>query len=535
MFQVSYTAIPIDYSKSKYQEKVDKDQIDPQLIDPKIPVNRRPPPVKVAPPAITQNLKSLFESGEFTDLHKAHKKEIHINRKGSGVHENEPVPLEGVIRESDFDEESESVERGITNNLIEEWKMKGKDDKKKKVVKKPISINKEGKGPAVLENDPKVRKDVVRETDENDKLPDSGVADKAKQQLEEKTAAEEPKAKEPIDLPPARPGTVFENEPVVRDDVIREEDSDTTAVNIETGKAKNLAGFWANQSDEVKLEKKTIVIDRDSTPAVLENEPVVLDGVVRSSDQDTSETAIDLEEGRTKNLAGYWKNKMTDDEKPIKPKEPIKLDVAETSSAGIVENEPAVREDVVKCGEVNEDVIPGDPGRTKKMASMFLATEDDSRKGPKEMIHIDRSVGAVVTENEPVTLDDGVVRSAPEDGTVDLEGGHTKNLLNHWVKQEEDAAAPKTSTSKVALENKEPLWVAENTDAVKDSGVYENEPEQRDNVSRETDNLEAPDMLQEDHTKTLRNRWKQMEANAQDEKNAPPQVKPRPRVKKLWD
>ena len=431
-------------------------------------MNRRPGPEKVAPPAITQNLKSLFESGEFTDLHKPHKKEVHINRKGSVVHENEPIALEGVIRESDFDVDIESVERGSANRLIEEYRMKGKEDLKKvHKVKKQITINKDGKGPSSVENDPKIRKDVVRETDEVDKLPESGVAEKAKQKLEEKTAKEEPKPKDPIDLPPARPGTVFENEPVVRDDVVREEDSDTTSISVESGIAKNLAGFWAIQTDEVKLEKKIIVIHREESPTVIENTPVMLDGVVRSSDQDASENAIDLEEGRTKNIAGIWKNRMTDDEKPIKPKEQIKLPTDEFSkdTSSVIENQPAVLTDVVKSGELQDDVIPGDPGRTKKMASMFTNLEEDTRKGPKEMIHIDMSVGGIVLENEPVALDDSIVRYEPEPGDngVHLEGGHTKNLLSHWVKHEEDAASPKTSTSKVALDNKEPLWEAKSS------------------------------------------------------------------------
>ena len=69
----------------------------------------------------------------------------------------------------------------------------------------------------------------------------------------------------------------------------------------------------------------------------------------------------------------------------------------------------------------------------------------------------------------------------------------------------------------------------------KELGVYENEPEQRDNVARESDNLEDPDMIEDAHTKSLRNRWKQMEVEAHGDKNIAPQVKPRPRVKKLWE
>jgi len=57
----------------------------------------------------------------------------------------------------------------------------------------------------------------------------------------------------------------------------------------------------------------------------------------------------------------------------------------------------------------------------------------------------------VLAENDPAQLNPDVVRStggSSWDDVTELEAGRTRNLLQHWKSTEEDAAQPKTSTTR---------------------------------------------------------------------------------------
>jgi hypothetical protein len=69
----------------------------------------------------------------------------------------------------------------------------------------------------------------------------------------------------------------------------------------------------------------------------------------------------------------------------------------------------------------------------------------------------------VLAENQPIELSPDVVRSSGGsswDDVAELEAGRTRNLLQHWRAAEEDAAIPKTSTTRYQGGAK-PLWILE--------------------------------------------------------------------------
>jgi len=91
-------------------------------------------------------------------------------------------------------------------------------------------------------------------------------------------------------------------------------DSGTGSGPLSPGRTKGLAGFWATQNDEVKVSRKKR-LEAVETPAaaetVAENVPRRLDGVVRAEDPGEWQKPMEMETGRTRNVASAFQQQRT--------------------------------------------------------------------------------------------------------------------------------------------------------------------------------------------------------------------------------
>ena len=441
----------------------------------------------------------MFESGHLPDLHPTKKTTIDEPAPESGVYENKPVELEGVVRSSDVNMEGEELQKGMTKNLLDEWKKKGEEDDTHKELQMINVAEDEGR---IIENEPVMRTDVVRECDihpSDELVIEKGYTKNLKEQL--LSQKDKPKERKVIKLVENEEvETVFENTPVPLEGVVRADD-ETDDTHFERGKAKNLASYFLTRNDEVTVKKEPVRIERDNVgPTVLENEPEVLEGVVRASDPPRDEIGIKLSKGHAKNMASQWQ-KQNEDEAPRAVKQPIKIEMANQGPT-VVENEPIELEGVVRCDTVVEDVIPGNRGRTKDIADIFMKGDEQTASAPKRPIEIEKAEGPVVLENQPAPVAEGVVRSDTYTDDVTLQKGHTKSLLRQWSTKQEENASPKRPDGK-------PAWVKEIEAAKESGGVYENEPVENDDVVRETDvpDCEKSQCIPDNYTASLKTMW----------------------------
>lgn len=515
----------LEYTKNKYVEKVQEEK------DPRKesgaggsslpPVVNRCEPEKVAPPEIAKSLRSMFETGNFVDLHRPKKvNPLEEYSSEGGVFENEPEVREDLIRSGDSDEVEMDTTRlkksGMTKNLLSKWEVPKDEPKKpsKGGKKKDMVEVAEDEG-SIAENKPKKRENVVRGEDTNptEVLPGKGSAKKAKAKLT--TKKEKTKDSQQVKLTESEGApTVFENEPEDHGDVAREHD-DHEQLEFEKGRIKNLTGFFLAQTDDVKVVKKKIIIERDTEPTVLENEPEIRPDVIRSDDISDVDKAIQFEAGRTKNMASFWKTKHDEEESEASklPKKPVKLDIAK-DGASVSENQPQVRPDVIRHDDKEEYIVTG-PGHAKNIASRFLKQKDDQEKKPKEKIKLERSEGPCIIENQPVEVQGDIVRATQPGEQVVLESGRTRNLLQHWIATEEDASRPKTSTEAVEQGSK-PRWVMEIESARVDKSVYENEPESPDDDIVRAIDEDHSVVVPEKHTKGMANMWKKRQEEEEE-------------------
>ena len=430
---------------------------------------------KVAPPPIAHNVRAMFESGQIPDLHEI-KKTTHIDidqAPGSGVYENDPQQLEGVVRASDVNMSGETFERGKTKNIVNDWKYKGQYQPKAQV---PINIA-EDEG-CVRENEPIIRDDVIKSGMPDNyevELPKRGYAKGVLTKWGTRQEAPQKKEIRLIEGDVTEP-IVAENQPMIRDDVVHSEDVNDD-VQFEVGKIRNLTGYWATRTDDVNVEKKMDDID------------------------------VRVNQVRNQFLQQAQGSGGS--------KQPFVMDLAENGPS-VVENEPSMLdENIVRSSTYVEEVVPGERGRIRNMTNRFSNPQDAPRQ--RRQIVIDRADGPCVVENEPIQLDDNIVRADMQSDIVSVDSGHTRSLMNKWKYFEADAATTKTSTSMSG----KPAWILE-MDAAPDSGVYENEPEERPELIREgDDNSEAGMEL---HTKEVKKLWSSIEHHHDDQRTKTPEV-----------
>ena len=493
------------------------------------PKRERPVPInrivvkKIAPPKKTKDVANVYETGDFCDLHYAVKHDLSKEKVPEhGVYENQPGVREGVYRETDYAQD-EFIEPGTLGALINDWKMKGKQTLLG-ARKTPIAIDKNNTGPELLENEPIELEGVVRERDSNESAlkPQEGTA---KNLLDVWVNASDTVSVErkPITLveDPSAP-TVFESEPTVREGVIRNTDKIEDAT-LEQGGAKGLVGYWKTVTDDVNVERRPVNV-REGKEIVLESQPIVREGVVRETDKGEDLSAQLLAEKKAKMLKeAYLEAQRLAAEHKGKA---VVLDLAQ--DGGVLENEPSVRTDVVKSDVTLEDFVPKEK-HTKKLLNRYMEiAASDQWGGSRGPIEIDRS-GGIICENEPAALADGIIRGGGAGhGEVNFEEGKTRSMVDQW-RNKGDAEFKRHFEGK-------PKWVQE-IEQAQEAGVYENEPTVREGVLREADVYQPVGFsVPTEITKGMKDMWLNREAYEEERlrqmRENKPEVRPK---KKLFD
>ena len=518
LFQLRYTSVGVDYTKSQYQDKASRDIGDiPPSRSPGTPskwdndsskllppiVNRAPPVEKIAIPEITKNVRALFEKGNFDDEHRPKKIVINIrDAPDGGVYENEPEHMEGVVRETDIapDEQDVCLTAGHTKDIMDKYTRASEETP---VQRAPINLA-EDDG-AILESQPVIRTDVVRESDhvQEDVMLERGKAKSLRDRFT--NYKEAPKERKVIKLfeDDQASQVVVENTPEpVREDIIRSNPEDN-AINIEAGNAKNLKGFWSSTKEYVQENKGPINVS-EGQAIILESQPTVRDDVVRESDLYDGQQ-LNIESGSNKNLQAIWEQKQLEDAEDNRTsKQPFKLDIAPEGPV-VLENEPEVRHDVCR-GDTEEEVVPIQRGHIRNIAGVFRPKEEEAPRGPREMIKIERGDEECVIENEPEELMGDVIRSC-DPNVVKVESGRTNTMVDYWKKTQEEEDMPKETNG-----NAKPKWLLE-MEAAKlqaQSEVYENDPEVREDMERdECDPNEHVSVIPQGKGQSMKALWAQ--------------------------
>ncbi len=454
---------------------------------------------KVTAPKKTSEVAHVYETGDFCDLHYAVKHDLSKEKVPEhGVYENQPGTREGVFRETDYIQD-EVIVPGTLGALINDWKMKGKPTLLG-ARKAPIDIDKQNTGPELLENQPVELEGVVRERDshEDSLKPQAGTAknllDICKNWTD--TVSVEKGAVILADDPAAP--SVFESEPTVREGVIRNTDKQEDAT-LESGGAKGLVGYWKTVTDEVSVERRPVNV-REGKEIVLESEPIVREGVVRETDTAEDLSAQLLAEKKAKMLkeayleaqrlaaehkgkavvldlaqdGGVLENEPTVRTDVVKsdvsledfvPKEkhtkkllnryveiassdqwggargPIEID----RSGGIIcENEPvSLADGIIRGGVSGHHEVNFEEGKTRSMVDQWRHKGDAEFKRhfegkPQWVVEIETSQEAGVYENEPTESREGVLRERDVVQPVGFQVPTeiTKGMKDMWLNRE---------------------------------------------------------------------------------------------------
>ena len=471
-----------------------------------VPVNRHVVE-KIAAPK-TQNVRAMFESGAIADLHEVRKTRIADEETPeSGVYENEPEQRSDILRESDQAEEG--FRRGQTRSIVEEWGSAG--ERVAAVERAPIELagdagavvesvpevlsgvlresdggeealpsrghasavvgrwgapaeagesrrevqlveDRDQAGPAVCENVPDVRGDDVVRCDEmsDDVTFDQGRTRNLADYWATRRDDEGAVRRTQIDLVPGNAGpSVLENEPTVRDDICREGDDEGEGVCLREGHTRSIASRWQSPQETTAGARKPLFrMDLSDAPAVIENEPMQLDGSVVTGDCYTAPAAA-VRPGQIRNIADRF-NRPSEERANWSVPDMIQLD--QSSGPTVVENEPtAPRRDVVRSDSLySDDVADVTGGRTRSMLDQWRSMEADgggsvsSRSGaggkPLWVQEIEASTEPSVYENTPRSLAADVVREVDYNEAADLiPDRHTRSMKTMWAERDSEA------------------------------------------------------------------------------------------------
>jgi len=508
---VTYSTPGLDYSKTKYQKAAEQEG---SSVATHISSNSKwsrsssnsgtSPPVnkvvinKVAPPEITKNVRSIFENGRFSDVHEIRKLDVANDPLADGgIYESEPIILDGVVRGTDIMNDVK-FDAGYALNTRHQFETQ----KEFQITRDPIKI--EAFNPVVIENEPTtLPDDVVRGSMINSEKPSlEGLNLKERMSQLNET---KPLLKKEIKLVDdnSTSESNFENQPIIRTDVIRESDSTQNQIDIESGRIKGIQTVFIDGQDKT-IERAPIIIDR-STSGITENEPTILEGVAREGDRLEENV---LQSGGAKKMKEQWLN--IDSEYHSKGRFQMDID---PQGAIILESTPEIRSDVVRCDDVMQDSMTTELGHSKNLADRFNHWGENKPRVERK-ISIDQSQGCIL-ENEPEQRTDVVKSGGPTGWEIDFEAGHTKNLKEKWCSAAQEADTPKPK----------PLWQLE-LESAKECGIFENEPTHNDGVIRECDVVQSTDVPVQ--TKNLKNLWlnkeSEIEAGLAARRSSQPQM-----------
>ena len=470
------------------------------------------------------------------------KLEEYVGKSDTGVFESQPKVNEGVIRYGEHVEEEPQIESGYAKNIVSKYKEIEQERAKVKTrEKKELTPDRTGKveyvseprgesikdydvkvESGVFESTPKVEEDVVRADEKPDEiLPEEGYAKNLLskfKQLETEAANRPPPS-------PVRSGTPKRDsmtgtrgylekyvgksdEPieVVRCDEQQED------IKPEAGTAKKgMERFkelekQSSSPPAPRMYRKEITPPRENAPGqtmagVLENQPAErLEGVVKSTDVYDTELP---EKGTAKNVASFFKQRIDAEGSPTVPsptrgkKEfipPPEAGVYESKPApslvveqreaesGVLESTPTGRLDVAREHDPSPEKELPETGYAKNMVNKFKQLESESAKGsssgsPQKYKEFTppRDAHGLLSPKSPAGLSEGVNPS-------DLPGQYQQHVS---------------------------------------AGVFENQPEARPDLMRESDTDWNEGLPASGAAKSMKARFQEMESKALKELETP--------------
>jgi len=409
----------------------------------------------------------------------------------SGVFENEPTRLEGVVRENDGNVEGEQIQRGYTKSLLSQWQNKGTEEQKYP-TKRPIRIA-EAEG-RIAENEPVRRTDVVRADDAPSSEGEQVRRGHAKCLVSEwKTKGKDEFVTERKIINVAEgEGKVLESEPIRRTDVVREDDPTAEeGEQIQRGSTRMLLDQWKNigtATRQYSSKERTPIVLTETDGRVVENEPAPRRTDIAREDDPGLAEGEQIQRGMARSLMNQWKSiGSVDAVNCRKERTPINVNEGEGK---VLENEPVRRTDVVRADDENFEEVKIQRGTTRNLLSQWKNKSNDDFRSSRKSIILDEDEGRIA-ENEPEARRTDVAREDYAEGEQ-VERGLAKNRLSQWQNK---------ATEQYKIEKK-PIVLAEG-----EGYVAENEPaQQRSDVIREDDS--PGEQVQRGITKSRLSQWK---------------------------
>lgn len=318
-------------------------------------------------------------------------------------------------------------------------------------------------------------------------------------------------------------GSVSQNEPVRRQDVVREDDpAFQTATELpQRGQARQLRAQWTSMGSASSPASQS----RDGTPkppiqlydesavagggsGVVENQPAPRRTDVVREDDDTGDEVVLKQRGLARNMVGYWASGAAgDDAQPKMTRERMELEALRqsgslgsgTDAAGAVfENEPVRLDGVVRADDPVDERAGIERGVARQLATSWANRRDEPASRQPFRLEMDVDPTAVsVYENQPAELQ-GVVRCSEQIPDVLGLHGQIRNIAQKYALatvEEEGAASARRPPDMIQIDLAEGPSVLENQPAPVDPSVVRSDDYQ-------------PDELRAGLTRNMLEKWK---------------------------
>ncbi|XP_002732692.2 uncharacterized protein LOC144341567 isoform X2 [Saccoglossus kowalevskii] len=460
-------------------------------------------------PHFTQLFKLKGNYSEGFDLEKKKRPSIPTDmadQQGSANGEEEQEQLVPDLTQDEYEKEDpDSLYVGI-KSIKGKFETAGSFDELKEpcVTIEPEIMSRE---PEVVENEPEVRVDLAREESAKEEprelyggmksirgMFESGEVKKTKK-------VDNVKVENLADSWQEAEVQVVENEPEVRDDVVRASDRPEDTEVLTFAGLKSIKDRFEKKEERSNVPPKVIDIYSGQEPR---HDTDSSDEAEMEEEEEKNKEAEILASLNAKSMKQRWERgdvSRVEVKKTATVSLPAKLDDYEVNAdAGMVENNPIRRDDVVRESDTSKQIFSTN---TKKLRSMWETGNISNPKQPiKKQLDIDirslreqEDAGAHVVENEPEIRTD-VVREEEEK----IVFSSARLLRDRWEKGDVVKA---TKIHKQVID----IPVREDTDA--DDSVVENNPVQRDDVVRSTDVMEEGVLTT--FASSLRNKWEKGE------------------------
>ncbi|XP_033111929.1 uncharacterized protein LOC117112846 isoform X2 [Anneissia japonica] len=442
------------------------------------------------------------------------------------IAESEPIQRTDVVREGDAAEKTSVGSMRSLKDRFEQGKVsnvevrKSFDPENDKVV-----VESDGTS-HVSENQPVVLEGVVTSSQElAEACTMEGGMRAVKDRFESGKVSEttEKKTPEPIDLTSEisntsiRNSILAENEPIIRDGVVRSgDDMDEVKVitggigslknRFEKGSVSNVEAVRKQEPERVIRSLENYTENESSVGHVAESTPIERNDITRES----TEVDDGISQGGAKSLRDIFE-KGNVSNLAEKTKDKIELKSEIEGAGQVAESQPIVRSDVVKADmEMSSNEL--NVGVSKSLKNKFEKGEvHNVEETPKsELERPPRSLDefasgdSQVSENIPAPPIEGIIRSSMADDSVDSIEGGTRNLKEKFEKGEVN----------VDKDNKHLDGESKSIDLYKseDGQVAENEPLVREGVDSGSSDLIEP-MSPAAGAVNLKNKWEKGEVH----------------------